>query len=84
MQFAILTGMGYTIRKPTTQMGEDMKLIMIAIVLLLSACNKTPSSPPPKIAEQQREVLEKAKEIEQTLQKNSDAEKKKIDEAAAK
>ena len=61
-----------------------MKFIMFAVVLLLCACNKAPSSPPPKIAEQQREALEKARGVEQTLQKASEVEQKNINEAAGK
>ena len=69
----MLTGMGYTCSQTNDSNGEHMKLIMIAMALLLSACNKTPSSPPPKIAEPQREALEKARGVEQTLQKGSEA-----------
>ena len=61
-----------------------MKIIMIALALLLNACNKVPSVPPPRIAEPQREALQKAKDMEQTLQKDSEAERRKIDEAAGK
>lgn len=59
-----------------------MKIIMIALALLLNACNKVPSVPPPKIAEPQREALQKA--VEQTLQKDSEAERKNINEATGK
>lgn len=59
-----------------------MKIIMIALALLLSACNKVPSVPPPRIAEPQ--ALQKAKDVEQTLQKDSEAEQKNINEATGK
>ena len=59
-----------------------MKTIMIALALLLGACNKAPSSPPPTIAEPQ--ALQKAKGVEQTLQKGSEAEQKSIDQATGK
>jgi hypothetical protein len=56
-----------------------MKYILLAVVLLLSACEK-PSVP--KIAESQREALEKAKGVDQTVQKNTEEEKKKIEDAS--
>ena len=62
--------------------GGDMKFSLIA--LLLIACNKVPSNPPPKIAEPQREALEKAHGVEQTLQKASETEQKNIDKATEK
>ena len=57
-----------------------MKYILLSIVLLLFACDKT--SPPPKIAAPQREALEKAKEVEQLLQKDNEEMKQKIEDAA--
>ena len=78
----MLTGMGYTIQQTNEPTGEDMKFSLIA--LLLIACNKVPSNPPPKIAEPQREALEKARGVEQTLQKASEAEQQNINEAAGK
>ena len=56
-----------------------MKYILLVVVLLLSACDK-PSVP--KIAESQREALEKAKGVDQTVQKNTEEEKKKIEDAS--
>lgn len=61
-----------------------MKIVMIALALLLNACNKAPSAPPPKIAEPQREALQKAKDVEKTLQKGSETEQKNIDKATEK
>jgi hypothetical protein len=58
-----------------------MKRILIVLALLLGACDKTP---PPKIAEPQIQELDKAKGVEQTLQKGSEAEKKNIDDAVNK
>jgi len=55
-----------------------MKFILLAIVLLLSACDK-PSVP--KIAAPQREVLDNAKAVDQMVQKNTEEEKKKIEDA---
>ena len=55
-----------------------MKYILLAVVLLLSACDK-PSVP--KIAAPQREALEKAKGVDQAVQKDTEEEKKKVDDA---
>jgi len=43
-----------------------MKYILLAAALLLSACDKPPT---PKIAAPQREALEKAKGVDQAVQK---------------
>ena len=53
-----------------------MKYLLLSIVLLLVACDK-----PPKIAEPQREALEKAKGVEQMLQKDNEEMKQKIEDA---
>jgi hypothetical protein len=53
-----------------------MKYILFAIALLLSACDNSP-----KIAAPQRAALEKAKSVEQTVQKSDEESKKKIEDA---
>lgn len=58
--------------------GGNMKLILIVIALLLAACDKPAA---PKIAEPQREALEKAKAVDQTLQKNAEESRKNIEDA---
>lgn len=55
-----------------------MKFILLAVVLLLGACDK-PSVP--KIAAPQREALEKAKQVDQVVQDATDASKKQIEDA---
>jgi uncharacterized lipoprotein YajG len=55
-----------------------MKFILLAIALLLAACDKPPT---PKIAAPQREALDKAKAVDQMVQKNTDETKKKIEDA---
>lgn len=55
-----------------------MKFILLAIALLLAACEKPPT---PKIAAPQREALDKAKAVDQMVQKNTDETKKKIEDA---
>ncbi|HKY01598.1 MAG TPA: hypothetical protein VJM53_03520 [Burkholderiales bacterium] len=47
-------------------------------VLILTACDKPK---PPDIIQPQREALEKAKGVEQTLQQDADATRKQIEEA---
>jgi hypothetical protein len=62
-----------------------MKFIMLSfIALLLSACDDSPSTEPAKIAAPQREALEKAKGVEQGLQKANEAQQKKIEETTEK
>lgn len=61
-----------------------MRFIVIVICLLLtSACGK-PDTDRPKIAEPQREALEKARDVEQTLQKEAEETRRRIDEAEGK
>jgi hypothetical protein len=59
--------------------GGNMKYILLAVALLLSACDK--SSTVPKIAAPQREALEKAKGVDQVVQKEAEESKKKIEDA---
>lgn len=55
-----------------------MKYILLAITLLFAACDKPPT---PKIAAPQREALEKAKGVDQAVQKEAAASQQKIEEA---
>lgn len=55
-----------------------MKYILLAVALLLSACEKPAV---PKIAATQREVLDSAKAVDRIAQKNTAEEKKKIEDA---
>jgi hypothetical protein len=55
-----------------------MKFILLAVVLMLTACDKPAV---PKIAAPQREALEKAKGADQMVQDATAASKKQIDEA---
>jgi hypothetical protein len=57
-----------------------MKSILIAVVLLLNACDGSPAQVP-KIAAPQRDALEKAKGVDQVVQKETDESKKKIEDA---
>ncbi|MDD5384568.1 MAG: hypothetical protein PHG89_06780 [Gallionella sp.] len=60
-----------------------MKYILFAIMLLLSACDRS-STPTPKIAAPQREALEQAKGVDQTLQKATEEQQKNISDAEGK
>lgn len=55
-----------------------MKYILLVLALLLAACDKPPT---PKIAAPQREVLEKAKGVDQVVQKNAEETQNKAKEA---
>lgn len=55
-----------------------MKYILLSVTLLFAACDKPPT---PKIAEPQREALEKAKGVEQTVQKEAEESQQKIEDA---
>lgn len=56
-----------------------MKYILLAVVLLFAACDN--SSPVPKIAAPQREALEKAKGVDQVVQKSAEETQNKAKEA---
>jgi outer membrane lipoprotein-sorting protein len=55
-----------------------MKYFLIAIALCLSACDKAPEQ---KIAAPQRDALKKAEGVDQTVQQNTEAMKKKAEDA---
>jgi len=56
-----------------------MKYILLTALLLFAACDK--STPAPKIAAPQREALEKAKGVDQMVQKSAEGTQKKTKEA---
>jgi hypothetical protein len=56
-----------------------MKFFMLTVILLLAACDN--SSPAPKIAAPQRDALEKAKGVDQIVQKNAEETRNKAKEA---
>jgi hypothetical protein len=59
--------------------GGNMKYFVLVVLLLLNACGN--SSTEPKIAAPQRDALEKAKSVDQTVQKATDETKQKIEDA---
>lgn len=56
-----------------------MKYILLAVAMLLAACDNSP--PAPKIAAPQRDVLENAKGVDQAMQKEAEESRKKIEDA---
>jgi len=56
-----------------------MKYILLTTLLLLAACDN--STPAPKIAAPQREALEKAKGVDQVVQKSAEETQNKAKEA---
>lgn len=55
-----------------------MKYVLLTLILLLTACDKPTV---PKIAAPQRAALEKAKGVDQAVQKDTEESKKKIEDA---
>lgn len=53
------------------------------VISLLSACGKSDDPPPVKIMESQRQQLQKVKEVEKTIQKAAENQRKEIDEQTA-
>ena len=56
-----------------------MKYLLFFVVLFLNACDN--SSTAPQIAAPQRDALEKAKAVDQTVQQATDETKQKIEDA---
>ena len=65
------------VSSPNYLTGGNMKYILIVVALLLAACDNST----PKIAATQREAIEKAKGVDQTVQKEAEESKKKIEDA---
>jgi hypothetical protein len=59
--------------------GGNVKYSLVVLLQVLNACDR--STTVPKIAAPQREALEKAKSVDQTVQKETDESKKKIEDA---
>jgi hypothetical protein len=57
--------------------------IFLCSILLLSACGPGANdAPPPKLFQDQRDVLDKAKAVDGTLQKKDEEQKKEIEKQA--
>jgi hypothetical protein len=57
--------------------------ICVVIISLLSACGKPDDPPPIKIMETQRQQLQKAKDVEKSLQKAADIQRQEVDTQTA-
>jgi hypothetical protein len=57
--------------------------LCIVIVSLLSACGKPDDPPPVKIMESQRQQLQKAKDVEKSVQKSAEIQRQEIDAQTA-
>lgn len=57
--------------------------LCIVMISLLSACGKPNDPPPVKIMETQRQQLQKAKNVEKSMQKAADTQRQEIDAQTA-
>jgi hypothetical protein len=54
-------------------------VLALAVSVLFTACGQDAEEPPPRIFKPQREALEKAKGVEQTLQQSADRRREQIE-----
>jgi hypothetical protein len=47
---------------------------------MVAACDSKPKDPPPDIIKSQRQVMDKAKGVEQVLQKSADERREQVDQ----
>lgn len=55
---------------------------ILCTLLLLCACGKSDNQPAPQLFKEQRDVLDKAKAVEPTVQKQEEEQRKVIDQQA--
>jgi major membrane immunogen (membrane-anchored lipoprotein) len=55
---------------------------LLCAILLLGACGKSDNQPPPKLFKDQIEVLDKAKTVDPALQKQTEEQRKAIEQQA--
>jgi major membrane immunogen (membrane-anchored lipoprotein) len=55
---------------------------LLCAILLLGACGKSDDQPAPKLFKDQIETLDKAKTVEETLQKQNEEQRKMIEQQA--
>jgi len=53
--------------------------ILLCAILLLGACGKSDNQPAPKLFKDQIETLDKAKAVDQTIQKHDEEQRKEIE-----
>ncbi len=55
--------------------------VIAAAMLAVAACDSKPKDPPPDILKSQRQMMDKAKGVEQVLQKSADERREQADRA---
>ena len=55
-------------------------ITLLSAILLLNACGKSENQPAPKLFQEQREVLDKAKAVSPELQKQNEDQRKLIEQ----
>ena len=55
-------------------------VVIAAAILAIAGCDSKPKDPPPDIIKSQRQVMEKAKGVEQVLQKSADERREQADQ----
>lgn len=55
--------------------------VIAAAILAIAGCDSKPKDPPPDIIKSQRQVMDKAKGVEQVLQKSADERREQADQA---
>lgn len=55
-------------------------LVLIAAAIAVVGCDSKPKEPPPDIIKSQRQVMDKAKGVEQVLQKSADERRDQADQ----
>lgn len=61
--------------------GLSRATLVAACVLLVAACDSGPKQPPPDLLKGQRQSMERAKGVEQTLQESADRRREEADRA---
>ena len=54
--------------------------MIAAVIFTVAACDSKPKDPPPDIIKSQRQVMDKAKGVEQVLQKSADERREQADQ----
>lgn len=55
--------------------------LMACFTLAIAACDSGPKEPPPDLLKSQRQSMERAKDVEKTLQQSSERRREEIDRA---
>ena len=55
-------------------------IVIAAAAVAIAACDSKPKEPPPDLIKSQRQVMDKAKGVEQVLQKSADERREQADQ----